>query len=39
MAELDIDYINAKASFADDKTVKFTYKDPLAAAGDKGTEY
>jgi len=39
MGELGIDYINAKASFADEKTVKFIYKDPLASSDEKGTEY
>ena len=39
MSELGIDYINAKASFTDQNTVKFVYKDPLAASGDTGTEY
>ena len=39
MGELGIDYINAKASFADEKTVKFMYKDPLASSDEKGTEY
>ena len=39
MSELGIDYINAKASFKDASSVKFVYKDPMAAAGDQGTEY
>ena len=39
MSELSIDYINAKASFVDDKSVKFNYKDPFADAADAGTEY
>ena len=39
MGELGIDYINAKASFADEKTVKFMYKDPMASADDPGKEY
>ena len=39
MSELGIDYINAKAQFKDTNTVKFSYKDPFAAAGDPGTEY
>lgn len=39
MSELGIDYINAKAEFADAKSVKFVYKDPMAGAGDSGKEY
>ena len=39
MGELGIDYINAKASFADENSVKFMYKEPMAAASDAGTEY
>ena len=39
LGEAGIDYINAKASFADENSVKFTYKDPMAAASDPGTEY
>ena len=39
MGELGIDYINAKATFADQNSVKFNYKDPMAAATDLGNEY
>ena len=39
MAEQGIDYINAKASFSDQQTVTFMYRDPLAAPEDKGKEY
>jgi len=39
MNELGIDYINAKATFADANSVKFMYKDPMAPQSDNGTEY
>ena len=39
MSELGIDYINARASFADGNSVTFNYKDPLAAATDSGKDY
>ena len=39
MAELGIDYINAKATFHDANTVSFKYKNPMAAADETATEY
>ena len=39
MAELDIDYINARASFSGKNSVKFNYKDPMAGPEDPGTDY
>ena len=39
MSELGIDYINAKAEFADPSSIKFIYKDPMAGAADPGKEY
>ena len=39
MSELNIDYINAKASFINENSIKFVYKDPFAEASDEGTEY
>lgn len=39
MNELGIDYINARASFVDSKSVKFVYKEPMAPDSDQGKEY
>jgi len=39
LGDLGIDYINAKASFANANSVKFLYKDPMAPATDRGKEY